>query len=166
VEAAPQDQAAAAVAPSADETARAWRRPKRGRAASIGIAAALLGVAAIAAAAVSALGTFEVPRLALATPVPTALQWSMAPSAMAPASTENAEVASAQPTRTEEESAPTVATARPPKGIPHIAKAPVLNRTAEAPAKTPAPPVTAPKPASDPCKGDLMCAMQQAVKKK
>jgi hypothetical protein len=83
-----------------------------------------------------------------------------------PASSENAELASAQPSPSEKATDPTLATPRPPKDIPHIAKAPVLNRTAAAPAAPPKAPAAAPAaPANDPCKGDLMCAMQRAVKK-
>jgi len=151
------------------EGARAWRRPKRGRAASLGMAVALLGVAAIAAAAISAgLGAFDVPQTALATPIPTALQWSVAPAAMALATPENPEVAqpgSAADADAAKESDSAIATARAPKEIPHIAKAPVLNKTATPTAAAPKPPVSAPTPANDACKGDLMCAMQRAVKK-
>jgi hypothetical protein len=164
---APASQPQPAIAQSVpeDESPRALRRPRRGRTASIGIAAALLSIAAIAVAAVSGgLGAFEVPRQALASPVPTALQWAMTPSEMAPASPESAELARAQPSPSEKATDTTLATPRPPKEIPHIAKAPVLNRTAEAPAASPKAPTATP-PASDPCKGDLMCAMQRAVKK-
>lgn len=160
---------APAAAAVVEETAssRAHRRPKRGRAASLGIAAAVLGIAAVAAAAAAVgFGALEAPRPVLATPLPTALQWTIAPTAMLPAAAEKEDLASAQPSPddNDKESDPTLATPRPPKEIPHIAKAPVLNRTAEA--TTPkAPPAAPPPPASDPCNGDLMCAMQRAVKK-
>lgn len=147
-----------------DEGPRAHRRPKRGRSASIGIAAALIGVAAIAAAAVSVgLSATQAPRPTLATPFPTDFQWAALPTA-SPQAAEKVDVASAQPAPGENDSDPTLATPRPPKEIPHIAKAPVLNRTAQAPAPK-APPAAPPPPAGDPCKGDLMCAMQRAVKK-
>jgi hypothetical protein len=164
---APASQPQPALVQSApeEESPRALRRPKRGRAASIGVAAALLSIAAVAAAAVSiGLGAFDVPRQALASPVPTALQWAMTPSEMAPASPEKADLASAQPSPSATD--PTLATPRPPKEIPHIAKAPVLNRTTRATAAPPKAPTAAPTPpVNDPCKGDLMCAMQRATKK-
>jgi len=164
-------EAPQAVIPQAEPVAAAdevdtkrWRRPRRVRAGGIGVAAALLGIAAVAAAAVGVgLGAFDAPRPMLAMPLPASIHWAAAPSITAPDPA--TEIASAQPSQTEDDKAKSVATPRPPKEIPHVAKAPVLNRTAEPPVSTPKPPVTATKPANDPCNGDLMCAMQRAVKK-
>ncbi|HZF52230.1 MAG TPA: hypothetical protein VE093_26430 [Polyangiaceae bacterium] len=164
-------EAPQAVIPQAEPVAAAdevdtkrWRRPRRVRAGVIGVAAALLGIAAVAAAAVGVgLGAFDAPRPMLAMPLPASIHWAAAPSITAPDPA--TEIASAQPSQTEDDKAKSVATPRPPKEIPHVAKAPVLNRTAEPPVSTPKPPVTATKPANDPCNGDLMCAMQRAVKK-
>jgi len=154
----------AAVAAADEVDTKRWRRPRRVRAGGIGVAAALLGIAAVAAAAVGVgLGAFDAPRPMLAMPLPASIHWAAAPSITAPDPA--TEIASAQPSQTEDDKAKSVATPRPPKEIPHVAKAPVLNRTAEPPVSTPKPPVTATKPANDPCNGDLMCAMQRAVKK-
>lgn len=140
------------------------KRSRRGRAGGVAIAAALLSIAAVAAAAVGVgLNALEVPRAAVATPAPTAIQWAMTP---APAAPEPEEVAVKQPSSTEEEqAAPALSTPRPAMQIPHVAQAPVLNKTAEAPPTVTAPPAQPAKPENDPCKGDLMCAMQRAVKK-
>ncbi len=150
------------VTAAAEVDTKRWRRPRQGRAGGIGVAAALFGIAAVAAAAVGVgLGAFDAPRPMLAMPLPASIHWASAPSITAPDPTAE----SAQLSQTEEEKAKSVATPRPPKEIPHVAKAPVLNRTAEPPVNTPKPPITAPKPANDSCNGDLMCAMQRAVKK-
>jgi hypothetical protein len=67
--------------------------------------------------------------------------------------------------------APLAASAAPDRAAKvgqHVPKAPVMNRTpGTATPAAPAPAVTAtPKPAAaDPCKGDLMCAMQRAAAK-
>lgn len=59
---------------------------------------------------------------------------------------------------------PAVTEPRPANVAPHIAKAPVINRTQEEPKQPQKVPEKKPA-ANDSCNGDLMCAMQRAVKK-
>lgn len=56
---------------------------------------------------------------------------------------------------------------RPAKIGLHVPKAPVMNRTPKPPKPAAEIPTAQPKPAEvDPCRGDLMCAMQRAIEKK
>jgi hypothetical protein len=95
----------------------------------------------------------------------TALQWAIASSLVEPAP-ESASAAETQaaPTAQGPAAPSSPKETRPVKAFPHIAQAPVMNRPQAAAKEAPA--KASPKtPANDPCKGDLMCAMQRAVKK-
>lgn len=129
------------------------------------VAGAVIGFAAIAFAAVNiGVGSNEASGTAQAALTPEAIHRAVAPleapvggvrspSAAAPIAPINA------PT-----SEPAVSEPRQANVAPHIAKAPVINRTQEEPKEPQKVPEKQPA-ANDSCNGDLMCAMQRAVKK-
>jgi hypothetical protein len=134
---------------------------------AVAIAAVILGVSAMAAAAVGGVVSLQTPHAAQSSTSTTTLQWAIASSIVALDSSEPAIAPSApaEPAREEPAADNSGEAPRAAKTFPHIAKAPVVNRTEEAPKEAPATKQPAAPPASDPCNGDLMCAMQRAVKK-
>jgi hypothetical protein len=157
---APAAQTAEMAAPS--KGARGSRPRRLG---AIAIAAAILGVSAIAAAAAGGVGALQTPHAAQSGTSTAALQWAIASSIVAADLTEPAQPVAAAPADEEPAIADSSEAPRAAKAFPHIAKAPVINRTQDAPKEVPVTKGPAAPPASDPCKGDLLCAMQRAVKK-
>jgi hypothetical protein len=165
----PVEATPAAQAPSVEAVAVSLPPVRRSRPRLLGaaaIACAILGVSAAAAAAVNAgIISFGTVRAAQDAQAHTALQWAIASSLVEPAP-EFAQAAETQaaPTAQEPAAPSSPKETRPAKAFPHVAQAPVMNRPRAAAKEAPA--KASPKtPANDPCKGDLMCAMQRAVKK-
>lgn len=132
------------------------------------VAGAVIGFAAIAFAAVNiGVGSDEASGTAQAALTPEAIHRAVAP-LEATGGGVGSPGASAAPAAPAPINAPTsepaVSEPRQANVAPHIAKAPVINRTQEAPKEPQKVPEKKPA-ANDSCNGDLMCAMQRAVKK-
>lgn len=130
------------------------------------VAGAVIGFAAIAFAAVNiGVGSNEASGTAQAALTPEAIHRAVPP-LEAPGGGVRSPGTSAAPAAPINAPTPEPAVSEPRQAnvAPHITKAPVINRTQEEPKEPQKVPEKRPA-ANDSCNGDLMCAMQRAVKK-
>lgn len=129
------------------------------------VAGAVIGFAAIAFAAVNTgIASNQAPGTAQAALTPEAIHRAVPPLETPGGAVQSPVAAPAPAPINAPTPEPAVSEPRPAKVAPHIAKAPVINRTPEEPKEPQKVPEKRPA-ASDSCNGDLMCAMQRAVKK-
>ena len=132
------------------------------------LAGVIAGAGAMAGASMSDRGTSPEPlRVAQFALAPSVVQRASAPvTAQASAAEQASSARRAAQGKSVESPEGIGTTARPPKIGLHVSRAPVMNRTPTVPKPDPTQaPQANPKPSSsDPCHGDLMCAMQRAIK--